>query len=256
MAVFLIMGCAWADDFVKVNINGVDYDPKPVEKQHLVWYQQHGQNYDQAARDLAVHYFGDEIQEAMVEDWKQRHFDAGKMPYDITVGEIWIQNRQGVYWGNGDFFRNGEKLEASDCLISPEDAARWEAISKQEALPIICNSAGKELVKDWKFPSITELQNTWHESPAPFDTVEGINQTIETFNAFTEQLCSDFVQTCGEVATAYLSLVAGGAGGISTGGAGGGGGQQSGWGRKKNDDDWPRRKPGLMDQHPKGRFKR
>ncbi len=237
--------------YIKVNINGVDTDPKLVEKQHLEWYQQHGQNYDQAARDLVVHYFGNEIQEAMVEDWKQRHFDAGKMPFGITVGQIWVRdNSQGTeFWTDGEFYHNGEKLKTRGYPISREDRIRWNDMSKEEALPIVCKSVGKELVKDWKFPSITELQNDWHESPAPFDTTEGIYQTIETFNVFTEQLCSDFVQTCGEVATAYLSLVAGGTGGFSTGGTGGGGGQQSGWGRKKDDDDWFKVGTGLMGLH-------
>ena len=59
-----------------------------------------------------------------------------------------------------------------DTWVSIRHSHRFKL--NQEALPIICNSAGKELVKDWKFPPITELQSTWHESPAPFDTTEGI----------------------------------------------------------------------------------
>ena len=246
--------------YIKVNINGIDTDPKPVEKQHLEWYQQHGQNNNQAAQDLAIHYFGNEIQEAMMEDWKQRHFDAGKMPFGYTVGKVAVHpeestNKFRIY---GEF-KGANGTESRLAYISRDEYIRMVNCSPEEKNLIFdqtaCRHIGPELLKSARFPSVTELKEAQYHNDTPFDSVESINQSLDCFKAISERLCEDFAANCGAVAEAYLALVFP-AGGISTGGAGGGGGQQSGWGRKKDDDDWPKKKPGLMDQHPRGRFKR
>ena len=246
--------------YIMVNINDEDTKPKLVEKQHLEWYQQHNQNYDQAAQDLAIHYFGDEIQKQMMEDWKQRHFDAGKMPFGYTIGtvSIYSDNAGNKFWIRGEF--KGELgTKPYTAPISRDEFIRIRNCNPEEKDLIFdqaaCRHIGPKLLESARFPSVTELKEAYYHNDTSFDSVESINQSLDCFKAISERLCEDFAANCGDVADAYLALVFP-AGGISTGGAGGGGGLQSGWGRKKDDDDWPKKKSGLMDQHPKGRFKR
>ena len=241
--------------YIGAIINGQEYPPKPLLTVHQQWYILQ-KNQKQAMQDLLIHYFADEIQKAQIEDWKQRHFDAGKMPFGITIGTTYgaIGSMGDHFWLKGEFTLNGNTKQESR-EVSRDDYIKWNNSDGDDARAVVCNTVGRDLIKDWRFPSITELQNIWYDSRAPFDTVEGLSQAVETFNAFTEQLCSDFAQVCGEVATTYLSLVTGGAGGsMSVGGAGGGGHDTGGWGKKKDDDDL-RRGPGIMGQQPRKKGK-
>ena len=156
-------------------------------------------------------------------------------------------------------FKGANGTESRLAYISRNEYIRMVNCSPEEKNLIFdqtaCRHIGPELLKRARFPSVTELREAQYHNDTPFDSVESINQSLDCFKAISERLCEDFAANCGAVADAYLALVLP-AGGISTGGAGGGGGLQSGWGRKKDDDDWPKKKSGLMDQHPKGRFKR
>ena len=242
--------------YIMVNINGEETKPKLVEKQHLEWYQQHNQNYDQAAQDLAIHYFGDEIQKQMMEDWKQRHFDAGKMPFGYTIGtvSIYSDNAGNKFWIRGEF--KGELgTKPYTASISRDEFIRIRNCNPEEKNLVFdqaaCRHIGPKLLESARFPSVTELKDAYYHNDTSFDSVESINQSLDCFKAISERLCEDFAANCGAVAGVYLSLIFP-AGGISTGGAGGGGSsQQSDWGRKKDDDDYKSRN--LFDMKPKSK---
>jgi len=94
-----------------------------------------------------------------------------------------------------------------------------------------------------KAQPISEIKNTLFGSPAAEDSVEGVQESVQTFEAFTGQLCNDFMETCGEAAIAYFNAI------LPTGQSvgGGGGGQSTGnWGNRKDDDDWYKRGGGIM----------
>ena len=238
--------------YIEVNINGKAYKPKAMSAEHSAWYQRQV-NHEQAAQDLALHYYANEIQKAQVEGWKEQHYEAGRMPFGITVGEIYAHpdNAGRRFWVNGDFYDpNGKKIQTSSKEVSREDYIKYVNSDKQGALPVVCKSVGRDLVKDWGVKPISSIRNALFESPAPEWTVEGIRESVQTFEAFTSQLCNDFLESCGEAAAAYFNLLLGGGGGVSTGGAGGGGGQTGGWGRKKDDDDLWKRGGGIMGFQP------
>lgn len=238
--------------YIEVNINGKAYKPKAMSAEHSAWYQRQV-NHEQAAQDLALHYYANEIQKAQVEGWKEQHYEAGRMPFGITVGEIYAHpdNAGRRFWVNGDFYDpNGKKIQTSSKEVSREDYIKYVNSDKQGALPVVCKSVGRDLVKDWGVKPISSIKNALFESPAAEGTVEGMRESVQTFEAFTSQLCNDFLESCGEAAAAYFNLLLGGGGGVSTGGAGGGGGQTGGWGRKKDDDDLWKRGGGIMGFQP------
>ena len=107
----------------------------------------------------------------------------------------------------------------------------------------MCKSVGRELVKDWGFNSITDIKNALFDSPSPESTVDSVLESVKTFEAFTEQLCSDFMETCGAAAVAYFNAIL-----LPNQSIGGGGGGQNtdNWASKKDDDDWFKRCSGIM----------
>lgn len=230
--------------YIKVDINDKAYQPKAISGNHAEWYKNQG-NREQAAQDLALHYYASEIQRAQIEGWKEQHFEVGKMPFGITVGEIRRQSSsQGdSFWVDGDFYYNGKRMETERQEISRNEAIKYKNSDYDTAKSILCKSVGRELVKDWGFNPISEIKNTLFGSPAAEDSVEGVQESVQTFEAFTGQLCNDFMETCGEAAIAYFNAI------LPTGQSvgGGGGGQSTGnWGNRKDDDDWYKRGGGIM----------
>ena len=132
--------------------------------------------------------------------------------------------------------------------VSREDYIKWKNAGGDDARAVVCNTVGRNLVKDWGFNPLSDIKRMIFESPADFSTTEGIEQSVRTFEAFTEQLCNDFMESCGEAAIAYFNAML--PSGISTGG-GGGGHDTGGWRGKKDDDDWWKRGgTGIMGFHP------
>lgn len=233
---------------IGIIINEKKYPAKPLLPEHQRWFQQQV-NQKQAMQDLLIHYFGEEIQQAQVESWKQQHFDAGKMPFGIVIGATYgtIGRMGDHFWLRGEFTQNGEtKLKSME--VSREDYIKWKNAGGDDARAVVCNTVGRNLVKDWGFNPLSDIKRMIFESPADFSTTEGIEQSVRTFEAFTEQLCNDFMESCGEAAIAYFNAML--PSGISTGG-GGGGHDTGGWRGKKDDDDWWKRGgTGIMGFHP------
>ena len=230
--------------YIKVDINGKAYQPKAISGNHAEWFKNQ-ENHEQAAQDLALHYYANEIQREQIEGWKEQHFEVGKMPFGITVGEIRRQSSsQGdIFWVDGDFFYKGKRMQTERQAISKDDAIKYYNSDYDTAKSIICKTVGRELVKDWGFNPISVFKNTLFDSPSAEDSVEGVQESVKAFEAFTGQLCNDFMETCGEAAIAYFNAI------LPTGQSvgGGGGGQDAGnWGSKKDDDDWYKRGGGIM----------
>jgi len=230
---------------IGIIIDGKKYPPKPLALAHHEWYQQQP-NKEQAMQDLLVHYFADEIQKAQVNGWKELHFNAGKMPFGITVGEVWGHaNAHGNrFWVDGDFTRDGQKIKTSSHEVSRSEYVKFVNSEGDAARSVVCNSVGRELVKDWSFNPVTDIKNALFDSPSPESSVEGVRESVQSLQAFTEQLCNDFMKSCGQAAVAYFNAMLP-TEGVSTGG-GGGGAQQSDWGKKKDEDDWLRKATGIM----------
>lgn len=230
--------------YIKVDVNGKAYQPKAISAEHSAWYQQQV-NYEQAAQDLALHYYANEIQKVQVNGWKEQYFEAGKMPFGITVGEVrgHANNQGDRFWVDGDFTHNGQKLKTSSQEVSKNEYVKFVNSEGATAKSVVCKSVGRELVKDWGFNSITDIKNALFDSPSPESSVDSVLESVKTFEAFTELLCSDFMETCGAAAIAYINAIL--LSGQSIGG--GGGGQSTGnWGGKKDDDDLYKRGGCIM----------
>lgn len=228
---------------IGIVIDGKKYSPKPLLPIHQEWYQEQA-NQKQAMQDLLIHYFGDEIQQAQVENWKQQHFDAGKMPFGIVIGATYgtIGRMGDKFWLRGEFTQNDEtKLESKE--VSKDDYIKWRN-GGDDARAVVCNTIGRDLIKGWGFNPLSDIKKMLFDSFDAFDTAQGIEQSVHTFEAFTEQLCNDFIAACGNVALAYL----GGLGGDGRGDAGGGGNNDL---SKKKDDEWWKRGSSIMGFHPK-----
>lgn len=230
--------------YIKADINDKAYPPKALSAEQSAWYQRQG-NYEQAAQDLALHYYANEIQEVQVNGWKEQYFEAGKMPFGITVGEVrgHANNQGDRFWVDGDFTHNGQKLKTSSQEVSKNEYVKFVNSEGATAKSVVCKSVGRELVKDWGFNSITDIKNALFDSPSPESSVDSVLESVKTFEAFTELLCSDFMETCGAAAIAYINAIL--LSGQSIGG--GGGGQSTGnWGGKKDDDDLYKRGGCIM----------
>ena len=145
----------------------------------------------------------------------------------------------------GQIVKDGKSVIKSG-RISRKDFVEIRNGSPADKDRIFCQTAGKKHLMDWGFAGMTEIKSTLFGSEvAPQDSVEGITQTVETFENFTEMLCNDFITACGNAALAYL----GGLGGDGRGSAGGGN-QSSDLSNKKNDDEARRRASGIMNAKP------
>lgn len=230
--------------YIKADINDKAYPPKALSAEQSAWYQRQG-NYEQAAQDLALHYYANEIQEVQVNGWKEQYFEAGKMPFGITVGEVWghANNQGDKFWVDGDFICDGQKLKTSSQEVFRNEYVKFVNSKGATAKSVVCKSVGRELVKDWGFNSITDIKNALFDSPSPESSVDSVLESVKTFEAFTEQLCSDFMETCGAAAVAYFNAIL-----LSNQSIGGGGGGQNtdNWAGKKDDDDWFKRCSGIM----------
>ena len=238
---------------VKVKIDGLEYDPVQVSEDLARWYNEE-ENKDMAGFQLALHYFRDEIQARQIQNYHRRFFSAGALPYGINIDSTYANSDgSGKCWVKGWFTHSEQQFNMTVNIPNEEYRKYYTAPEKDQAgirRRLVSRFIGPKILENVQVPSISDLINDRFESPAPADTVDALNQSVETFKDFTQDLCTSFADSCGDIATAYFNAVMSSHGITPSGG--GGGHDTGGWGRKKDDDDWFRRKPGLMDQ-PKGR---
>ena len=238
---------------VKVKIDGLEYDPVQVSEDLARWYNEE-ENKDMAGFQLALHYFRDEIQARQIQNYHRRFFSAGTLPYGINIDSTYANSDgSGKCWVKGWFTHSEQQFNMTVNIPNEEYRKYYTAPEKDQAgirRRLVSRFIGPKILENVQVPSISDLINDRFESPAPADTVDALNQSVETFKDFTQDLCTSFADSCGDIATAYFNAVMSSHGITPSGG--GGGHDTGGWGRKKDDDDWFRRKPGLMDR-PKGR---
>lgn len=230
---------------ISVSIDGKDYKPKTLSKEHAGWYLQ-SDNQEATAFQLAMHYYANEIQKTQIHNYNEQHFKNGKMPYGITVNESYGHSAEtggGKYWLRGVFTQNGKTIKHGG-EVRRDDYIKWVNSQGDDAKAVVCDTVGRDLIKNIQIPTIADYLRNKFGFPADFGTLDAVDQTIETFKDFTDELCGSFVDACGAAAVAFLNAAMGGEG--QSVGGGGGGGQQSGWGKKKDDDDFFRPKNSIF----------
>lgn len=217
--------------YISAEINGVEYSPKVMSSQHAQWYMRQ-QNQEQAAHNLALHYFADEIQKAQVDEWKNKHYENGKMPDGSKVMDV-RATTDGVdlYETTGRIVKDGQSVTKSG-KIERAEYIKMRNASTAEMDKIFCQTVGKEHLSHWGFFPLTQMMPQYFGSEqAPEDSVDALKQSEQLFDDFTDMLCKDFIAACGNVAQAYLE----GLGGDGRGSAGGS--ENNDLSRKKDDDD-------------------
>ena len=240
--------------FVKVKIDGQEYDPVPVSAELARWYNEE-ENKEAAGFQLALHYFSGEIQAAQLRNYHEKFLDAGEIPYGISIDQAYASTNGQMSWIKGWMTHGGQQFDRTVRIPNEEYKKYYTADEKDQSgilRRLVSRFVGPKLLENVQVPSISELINDRFESPAPADTVDALDQSVETFKDFTQDLCTSFVDSCGDIATAYFESVMG-AHGITPSG-GGGGHDTGGWGRKKDDDDWFKVGTGIMGaQRSRGR---
>lgn len=236
--------------YIEATVDGEQLARKKMGKEHYDSYL-NSDNKANVALLLALHYFPDEIQKAQIENFKEEHFKAGKMPFGIEMKDVRVLQDN----------RNSNKIcSATFVLPNNQEAWRSHAMSKQEysdymnghtAEQIACRKYGRGIIGD--LPTLTtidDIKKSLFGKLADFDSIKAVEDTAQAFGAFSEGLCSDFLKTCGEAAATYLDAILHSGDGIT---AGGGGGQSSGnWG-SKDDDDRKHKTPVLFRFNPSKR---
>jgi len=229
--------------YIEVVINGEEHAPKVMSSLHAQWYMRQ-QNQEQAAQNLALHYFADEIQKAQVETWKDKHFENGKMPDGSKVMNVRATtDGNGRYWATGQIVKDSKSVTKSG-RISRENFMEMRNGSSAVQDRVFCQTTGRDHLKDWGFYPLSQMKPQYFESElAPENSVDGLKQSEQLFDDFTDMLCKDFVAACGNVTLAYL----GGLGGEGRGGAGGGGNNDL---PLKKDNDDRKVHSGIMNAKP------
>lgn len=233
---------------IKVFIDGEEYEAKRLKDQHLQWYL-NTDNKNEVAMKLGFHYYADEIEKVQINNWKEKHFEVGEMPFGITIEKTYghTDNQGERFWVNGDFYEDGNKLDTTPKEISREEWLKFNNSDAEEAKKIVCRSVGRKLVEASGFPPASERIYDKFDTPSSFDSLKAVEETLLTMGELTSQLCNEFIEACGDIAEVYLSAF------DAVGISGAGGGQSTGDLRGKDDDDKNRRHQGIMDNQPKKR---
>lgn len=240
---------------VKVKIDGLEYDPVQISADLARWYNEE-ENKETAGFQLALHYFRNEIQARQIENYHRRFFSAGALPYGISIDRCHTSysgsnsNMSGKSWVKGWFTYREQQFDMTVNIPNEEYRKYYTAPEKDKEdikRKLVSRFIGPKLLENVQVPSISELINDRFESPAAADTIEALDQSVETFKDFTQDLCMSFTSACGDIATAYFDAVMSSHGITPSGG--GGGHDTGGWGRKKDDDDWFKVGTGLMGLH-------
>lgn len=230
---------------IKVMIEGHEYDSVPLSAEHTRWYNQQN-NKEAAAFQLALHYYRDEIQLTQLRNYHEQHFNAGELPYGISIDKAYPSTNGQMSWVKGWMTYGGQQFDRT-VRIPNEEYKKYYTAAEKEQIGIlrrlVSRFIGPKLLENVQIPFISEIISDRFDTPAAADTVEALNQTVETFKDFTQDLCESFAAACGDIATAYFEAVMGTHG--ITPSSGGGGHDTGGWG-KKDDDDYPDRRIGLF----------
>lgn len=225
--------------FLKVELNGQELAASILSHEHFAWYQ-NCKNKERVRQVLAMHYYGKEIKQAMTEDFKHRHYAAGKMPFGINVGNVYAyaDNQGWKFWVHGEFQNpKGQLMKSPKVEISKDTFIRYRNADDAGKTSIVCQAVGDELTSRYHYQDLQEIKEAQFDELAPDNSVMGIAQSVAALEIFAGQLCDDFVENCGEVAIQYLEML-GGDGGQMVGGGGGGGNNDLP--RKKDDEYMPR----------------
>lgn len=217
---------------IKVNIDGKEYEPKVLSDQHRRWYRDN--NFSKLAEMyLAVHYYAKEIQAAQLKNYRELHYNAGKMPFGIILNDsmIYPDNMGGRFWSKGCFtLPNGEEFKESKEISRSEFVKAVNAKGADRNLifdQLACRHAGDAIIKD--FNPIPEISNCF-----AFESVDALKETVSNFCDISNALCGEFLETCGDAAVTYFKMMIP-EGGVSVGVGGGGNNDLP---RKKDDDDF------------------
>ena len=225
---------------IKAVIDGKDFEARMLSREHSALYA-HAPDKEQMALFLAMHYFSDEIKEAQEENWKEKHFEAGKVPYGVTLSEIsYYGDNQGIRW----WVRSRVDVPGRDSEYETAEVSREEIIrianaegKKKDWLfdRLASEHIGRKIVENASYPSFEALkENLFGGELAEQNCLEGLQQTVQTFSAFASELCNGFMDSCGEFAVAYFNAMLGGEGYVPSVG---GGPSNNDLPRKKDDDD-------------------
>lgn len=231
--------------YISAMIDGKQYDGRKMSREHFHLYNSREDKQNNGLA-LACHYFPDEIQERMFENWKREHFKAGKMPFGIEVEyakDYFDFTSHSFYCAANFVFSNGDKLYRNRPYTEEEyHEAKNNSYTPEQ---MACRKYGPEIVKDFSLTlDVDSIKEQIFGKVSDYDSFKGIEETVAAFNVFAGQLCESFSSVCGAFADAYFESI-----GAAAGAGHGGGGQDTGRWDGKNDDD-EKRKPFILGHIP------
>ena len=233
---------------IKAVIDGQSYDARKLSEEHYALYAQEPVK-EQMAMFLAMHYFSDEIKQAQENNWREKHFEAGMVPYGVSLDEIsYYPDNQGIRWwvrsrvnipGRGSEFETAEVSRDEIVRIAQSEGKKRLWLFDRLASEHI----GRQVVENASYPSFGQLKESIFEGElAETGGFDGLQQTVQTFSTFSAELCNSFMESCGDFAVAYFDMMLGGEGYVPTAG---GGPSNNDLPRKKDDDD-DKRRPNII----------
>lgn len=230
--------------YISAMIDGEQYDGRKMSREHFHLYNSREDKQNNGLA-LACHYFSDEIQERMYENWKREHFKAGKMPFGIEVEHartLIDKFSKPLLAANFIMPDGSQRLRDKAISIDEYHEAENNSYTPEQ---MACRKFGSEIVKDFSLTlNIDSIKEQIFGNVSDYDSFKGIEETVAAFNVFAGQLCESFSSVCGAFADAYFESI-----GAAAGAGHGGGGQDSGRWDGKNDDD-EKRKPFILGHIP------
>lgn len=211
---------------IKAVIDGQSYEPQTLSKEHYALYAQAPEK-SQMAMFLAMHYFAEEIKETQEANWREKHFEAGKVPYSVKLDDIsYYGDNQGINW----WVRSRVDIPGRESEYKTADVSRAEIVQINKAEGekrswlfdrLASEHIGRQVVELASYPSFEQLKGRIFDGQmVEPDTFEDLQQTVQTFNAFASELCNSFMESCGEFAVAYFNAMLGGEGYVPSVGGG------------------------------------
>lgn len=230
--------------YISAMIDGEQYDGRKMSREN---FYLHNSREDKQNNGLALacHYFSDEIQERMYENWKREHFNAGKMPFGIEVEHartLIDKFSKPLLSANFIMPDGSQRLRVKAISIDEYHEAKNNSYTPEQ---MACRKYGPEIVKDFSLTfNVDSIKEQIFGRVSDYDSFKGIEETVAAFNVFAGQLCESFSSVCGAFADAYFESI-----GAAAGAGHGGGGQDTGGWAGKNDDD-EKRKPFILGHIP------
>lgn len=230
--------------YISAMIDGEQYDGRKMSREHFYLYNSREDKQNNGLA-LACHYFSDEIQERMYENWKREYFNAGKMPFGIEVEHartLIDKFSKPLLAANFIMPDGSQRLREKAISIDEYHEAKNNSYTPEQ---MACRKFGSEIVKDFSLTlDVGSIKEQIFGRVSDYDSFKGIEETVAAFNVFAGQLCESFSSVCGAFADAYFESI-----GAAAGAGHGGGGQDTGRWAGKNDDD-EKRKPFILGHIP------